>query len=66
MLDEALTRMLGQRPLLLVLAGPNGAGKRTFYQTHLTTQGLRFVNADILARELGMDDRQAATAVTSG
>jgi predicted ABC-type ATPase len=42
------------------LAGPNGAGKTTFYEAHLKASGLRFLNADILAEELGIDAYQAA------
>ena len=38
---------------LLVLAGPNGAGKSTFFDLHLKKTGLRFVNADVIARALG-------------
>ncbi|MGI8601681.1 MAG: zeta toxin family protein [Verrucomicrobiales bacterium] len=44
-----------RRPVLVALAGPNGAGKTTFYQAHLRPAGLRFVNTDALARELGLD-----------
>ena len=39
-------------PLLLVLAGPNGAGKSTFYELYLRELGLRFINADVIARTL--------------
>ena len=42
------------------MAGPNGAGKTTFYEAHLKASGLRFVNADILAGELGLDGYPAA------
>lgn len=58
----SLATLLGQRPLLVVLAGPNGAGKSTFFHAHLADAGMRFVNADILARELQLEVRQAATA----
>lgn len=51
---------LNQRPVVLALAGPNGAGKSTFYGAHLKATGLRFVNADVLARELGVDAYRAA------
>jgi predicted ABC-type ATPase len=60
--DGNLAALLAQRPLLVVLAGPNGAGKSTFFHAHLAAAGLRFVNADILARELELDTRQAAAA----
>lgn len=49
-----------QRPVLVALAGPNGAGKTTFYHVHLQPAGLRFVNADELARELDLDHYSAA------
>lgn len=45
---------------MVVLAGPNGAGKTSFYDTYLRPSGLRFVNADILARELDVDPYRAA------
>lgn len=51
---------LDQRPILVALAGPNGAGKTTFYHAHLQPAGLRFVNADVLARELELDPYAAA------
>ncbi|MEK7415736.1 MAG: AAA family ATPase, partial [Planctomycetota bacterium] len=55
MLDELLQR----RPIIVVLAGPNGAGKTTFFHAHLASAGLRFVNADLLARELELGPQQA-------
>lgn len=51
---------LDSRPLIVALAGPNGAGKSTFYQAHLQAVGLRFINADDLARELGTGAYEAA------
>lgn len=45
---------------MVALAGPNGAGKSTFYEAHLKPSGLRFLNADVLAGELGVDAYQAA------
>ncbi len=52
--------MLDRRPIIVALAGPNGAGKTTFYHAHLRPAGLRFVNADVLARELSLDPYAAA------
>lgn len=46
---------LDQRPLVVAIAGPNVAGKSTFVEAHLRRSGMRFVNADELARELGID-----------
>ena len=51
---------LDQRPIIVAVAGPNGAGKTTFYEAHLKASGLRLVNADILAGELGLEDYPAA------
>ena len=48
------------RPLVVAIAGSNGAGKTTFYEAHLAPAGLRFVNADDLARELEVDAYEAA------
>ena len=52
---------LDQRPVLVALAGPNGSGKTTFSHAHLKPCGLRFLNADVLARELDLDPYAAAT-----
>jgi predicted ABC-type ATPase len=52
--------LLDKRPILVALAGPNGAGKTTFYENYLQPAGLRLINADILARELGMEAYDAA------
>jgi predicted ABC-type ATPase len=58
--DPLLVSLLDHRPLVLALAGPNGAGKSTFFYSFLKEAGLRFVNADILAKELGIDAYSAA------
>jgi predicted ABC-type ATPase len=51
---------LDKRPVIVAVAGPNGAGKSTFYEAHLKASGLRFLNADVLAGELGIAAYQAA------
>ena len=51
---------LDSRPVIVAIAGPNGAGKTTFYQAHIRPAGLRFVNADVMARELNADAYAAA------
>ena len=56
---------LDRRPLIVALAGPNGAGKSTFYHAHLRLAGLRFVNADVLARALKINPYEAATVADS-
>ena len=48
------------RPIIVAVAGPNGAGKSTFFHAHLASSGLRFLNADDLARELEVDAATAA------
>jgi predicted ABC-type ATPase len=55
-----VTSPLDGRPIVVAVAGPNGAGKTTFYEAHLQPSGLRFVNADELARELQVDAYEAA------
>jgi len=55
-----VSSLLDARPVVVAVAGPNGAGKTTFYEAHLAPAGLRFVNADDLARELDVDAYQAA------
>jgi len=57
MIDAVLSRQIdevvaSQQPLLVVLAGSNGAGKSTFYRYALTGYGLPFVNADEIARQI--------------
>lgn len=51
-------------PLLICLAGSNGAGKSTFYEAHLKPSGLPFVNADVLAREFELRPYEAASLAT--
>ena len=46
--------------LIVVLAGPNGSGKTTFYETYLVESGLRFVNADLVGEQLGLTGYDAA------
>ena len=57
---SSVLELLDRRPLLIALAGQNGAGKTTFYRTYLKPSGLRFVNADEIAKELGADAYVAA------
>ena len=47
-------------PQLVVLAGPNGAGKSTFYDVFLADSPLRFLDADRIAAETGIDSLEAA------
>jgi len=41
---------------LWVLAGGNGAGKSTFYHQYLSKYGIKFVNADLIAKEMDSDN----------
>ena len=52
--------LFDQRPIIVALAGSNGAGKTTFYHSHLSQTGLRYINADDLAAELKIDAYAAA------
>jgi predicted ABC-type ATPase len=56
---------LDARPIVVALAGSNGAGKSTFFHAHLAATGLRFVNADDLAVEMGIGAYEAAELATS-
>src|SRR5580658_7456879 len=47
-------------PRLIFVAGANGAGKSTFYETFLRGSGLPFVNADRIAAALGASIPEAA------
>jgi predicted ABC-type ATPase len=60
-LESALARLerllrgaerVAPTPMLVMLAGSNGAGKSTFYESYLAELGLPFVNADMIAAEL--------------
>ena len=57
--------VLDQRPIVVATAGPNGAGKTTFYHAHLAPAGLRLVNADVLALELGLTAADAMAAANA-
>ena len=41
---------------LWVLAGGNGAGKSTFYNMYLSKYGIKFVNADLIAKDLDSEN----------
>jgi predicted ABC-type ATPase len=52
-------------PNLIVIAGPNGGGKSTFYRSYLGYATLPFINADIVALELGIGAYEAAELAES-
>ena len=41
---------------LWVLAGGNGAGKSTFYNQHLAKYAIKFVNADLIAKDINSEN----------
>ena len=55
---------LDKRPIIVAIAGSNGAGKTTFYHAFLANTELRFINADDLARELNAGPYEAAETAT--
>lgn len=55
---------LDKRPIIVALAGSNGAGKSTFYESYLSDAGLRFINADELSASLGLSPYGAAELAT--
>jgi predicted ABC-type ATPase len=56
---------LDRRPIVVAIAGPNGAGKTTFFESHLKLTGLRFLNADSIARELEVEAYEAARMISA-
>ena len=52
-------RALDKRPAIVAIAGPNGAGKPTFFHSHLREAGLRLVNADDIALVFDNEDLAA-------
>lgn len=52
--------LLEARPIVVAVAGSNGAGKSTFFHAHLDRSRLRFINADDLAAEFGIGAYEAA------
>lgn len=56
---------LDRRPIIIALAGSNGSGKSTFYESFLSDAGLRFINADELSAALGLSPYEAAEMATS-
>jgi len=62
---DSWSKYLDHRPIVVALAGPNGAGKSTCFEAHLKSSGLRFLNADVLAKELEVDAYDAARMVAA-
>lgn len=51
--------------MIIALAGSNGAGKSTFYESFLTDSGLRFINADVFSASLNVSAYEAAELASS-
>jgi predicted ABC-type ATPase len=46
---------------LWILAGGNGAGKSTFYHQYLAKYGVKFVNADLIAKEIDYENTEESS-----
>ena len=46
---------------LWVLAGGNGAGKTTFYNLYLAKYGIKFVNADLIAKDIDPENTEGVS-----
>jgi len=45
------------------IAGGNGAGKITFFNLFLAPQGIAFINADSIAKDIAPENPEAASYV---
>lgn len=57
--------LLEPRPVVVAIAGSNGAGKSTFFHAHLAGTALRFINADDLAAQMELEAYAAAELATA-
>ncbi|HKX61904.1 MAG TPA: zeta toxin family protein [Verrucomicrobiae bacterium] len=56
---------MDRRPIVVAIAGSNGAGKTTFFEAHLKSSGLRYLNADVLVKELDADPYEASRMIAA-
>ncbi|MEA1966732.1 MAG: zeta toxin family protein [Thermodesulfobacteriota bacterium] len=49
---------MDKKSTLWLIAGGNGAGKSTFYNKFLANKGIKFVNADIIAKEIDSENSE--------
>lgn len=56
---------LSQWPVIIAIAGSNGAGKSTFYTTYWKQTNLPFIDADVIANDRGIDAYAAAEMAES-
>jgi predicted ABC-type ATPase len=58
--------MFENKPLLVVFAGPNGSGKSTITENSFQDfKEVKYINADVIAKERGLDAYEAAVEATS-
>jgi len=50
---------MGSSKQLWVLAGGNGAGKSTFYNQYLAKYSIKFVNADLIAKDIDSENPES-------
>ena len=46
---------------LWILAGGNGAGKSIFYDLYLAQYGIKFINADLIAKDINSEDPERSS-----
>ncbi|OEU46426.1 MAG: hypothetical protein BA862_10075 [Desulfobulbaceae bacterium S3730MH12] len=46
---------------LWILAGGNGAGKSTFYDLYLAQYGIKFINADLIAKDIDSENPELSS-----
>jgi predicted ABC-type ATPase len=59
-------RELFHVPQLWILAGGNGAGKTTFFNTALAPRGIKLVNADVIAKIIHPDKPESVSYEAAG